>query len=243
MRLDRLLAGLGYGTRNDIRRLARQGQIAIDGQPLRDPSCKIVPDAALSRSLRISGEVVDPLPGMVILMHKPAGVTCSRQDAGPLVYDLLPDRWRARKPALSTIGRLDKETSGLLLLTDDGDLLHRIISPRAKIAKVYRAILARPVRGDAAEIFAAGKLTLAGDTKPLLPAALTFVSTAAGDKPEVVITIHEGRYHQVRRMFAAIGNHVDGLHRERIGGLALPADLLPGTFRLMSAADVALIFA
>jgi 16S rRNA pseudouridine516 synthase len=156
----------------------------------------------------------------------------------PLVYDLLPGRWRARDPAISTVGRLDKDTSGLLLLTDDGDLLHRIISPRRHVAKRYLATLARPLEGHEAGRFASGELMLEGEDKPLAPAVLEPLSEVTA---RLIVT--EGRYHQVRRMFAAVGNHVEALHRDRIGGLELPADLEPGSFRLMTPEQIEAVFA
>src|SRR5262249_52338606 len=145
--------------------------------------------------------------------------------------------WRARDPAISTVGRLDKETSGLLLLTDDGDLLHRIISPRRHVAKRYLASLARPLAGHEAQLFASGELALDGDDKPLAPAGLEALSDTT-----VRLTVTEGRYHQVRRMFAAAGNHVEALHRDRIGALDLPADLQPGAFRQMTPEEIAAVF-
>ena len=171
---------------------------------------------------------------MALMMHKPLGVTCSHKEAGALVYDLLPLRWRRREPPLSTIGRLDKETSGLLLFTDDGDLLHRVISPKSNVPKRYLATLDRPLTGDEAATFAAGTLMLDGEDKPLRPAELEVISPVSAR-----ITVHEGRYHQVRRMFAAVGNHVTALHRESMGGLILPDDLKPGAYRLLGPADLA----
>jgi 16S rRNA pseudouridine516 synthase len=170
------------------------------------------------------------------MLHKPLGVTCSHKETGPLVYDLLPERWRRRDPAISTIGRLDKDTSGLLLLTDDGALLHRIISPRNHVSKRYQVVFDRPLRGDEAEILAAGTLMLDGEDKPLLPITMETLS-----EKSVSVTLMEGRYHQVRRMFAAMGNHVTRLHRDRIGALDLPADLEAGQYRAMTADDLARI--
>ena len=237
-RLDKLLANLGYGSRKEIATLARLGAVRLDGEPVKSADDRVALTADLAARLTVQGRPVDPLPGMALMLHKPLGVTCSHKEAGPLVYDLLPARWRRRDPALSTVGRLDKDTSGLLLLTDDGALLHRIISPRSQLEKRYRATLARPLRGDEAAAFASGTLMLEGEDKPLLPAALEIVTPT-----EAVLTITEGRYHQVRRMFAAVGNHVEALHRERIGGLALPADLEPGAYRLMSPGDITTLFA
>ena len=237
-RLDRLLANMGYGSRKEVQAMVRYGEVLLDGAPLTDADMRIVASPDLSRRMQVDGAALDPPPGMALMLHKPLGVTCSHKEQGALVYDLLPRRWRAREPAISTVGRLDKDTSGLLLLTDDGDLLHRIISPRRHVAKRYLATLARPLQGDEAARFASGELMLEGEDKPLIPAMLEPLSATTA-----WLTVTEGRYHQVRRMFAAVGNHVDGLHRDRIGGLDLPADLEPGRHRLMSPLDIAAVFA
>ena len=236
IRLDRLLANLGYGSRREVQAMARRGRIRLDGEPVADIEQRATVDAAFAARLTVNGAPLDPLPGLVLMMHKPLGVTCSHREAGPLVYNLLPDRWRMREPAISTVGRLDKETSGLLLLTDDGDFLHRAISPRRHVAKRYIATLDRPLRGDEAAIFAAGELMLDGEEKPLLPATLETLS-----QREAALTITEGRYHQVRRMFAAVGNHVTALRRVSMGGLQLPDDLAPGAWRLLDQADRAAV--
>jgi 16S rRNA pseudouridine516 synthase len=136
------------------------------------------------------------------------------------------------------VGRLDKETSGLILMTDDGDLLHKIISPKHHVPKRYVVSLDRPLNGTEGATFAAGDLLLEGETKPLLPAELE----VTGER-SAILTLHEGRYHQVRRMFAAIGNHVTALHRDQIGALTLPEDLAPGGLAVMTEGDVAKVFA
>ena len=135
------------------------------------------------------------------------------------------------------MGRLDRETSGLLLFTDDGQLLHRIISPKAALPKVYEATLAEPLRGNEGVLFASGALLLESETTPLKPAVLEVI-----DPTHARLTITEGRYHQVRRMFAAVGNHVDALHRSRVGGLSL-GDLPEGAWRVLDAGDVATLMA
>lgn len=228
---------MGYGSRSEMARMAKAGGITLDGSDLADVSRRIALTPDLPARMVIDGEPLDPLLGLVILLNKPLGMTCSHKEDGPLVHDLLPKRWRARDPAISTVGRLDKQTSGLLLLTDDGDLLHRIISPRRHIRKTYRATLARPLSGTEAATFASGTLMLEGETKPLAPADLTVIS-----QTEALLTVTEGRYHQVRRMFAATGNHVEALHRISLGGLTLPPDLAPGQWRLLDAAGIAAIF-
>lgn len=236
-RIDRLLSSMGYGSRAEMARMAKAGGITLDGADLTDVSQRIALTPDLPARLMIDGQPLDPLQGLVILLNKPLGMTCSHKEDGPLVYDLLPRRWRARDPAISTVGRLDKQTSGLLLLTDDGNLLHRIISPRHHIRKTYRATLARPLKGTEAATFASGTLMLEGETKPLAPADLTVISAT-----EALLTVTEGRYHQVRRMFAATGNHVEALHRISLGTLTLPPDLAPGQWRLLDAAGIAAIF-
>jgi len=238
LRLDRLLAHMGYGSRREIALLTRAGLVVLDGVPLRDANQRIPVTPDLAQRMLIDGEPLDPPPGLTLMLHKPLGVTCSHKEVGPLVYGLLPERWRRREPALSTVGRLDKETSGLLLLTDDGALLHRIIAPKANVAKRYRVTLDRPLTGTEGAALSSGTLMLEGEEKPLLP-----VGFEAEGETAAVVTLHEGRYHQVRRMFAALGNHVTALHRDRVGGLDLPADLGPGAYRILDEADIAAVFA
>lgn len=237
-RLDKLLGSLGYGSRQEIARLARVGGVELDGVDVTDASQRIVVTPDLPQRMTVDGRPVDPPQGLLLILNKPLGMTCSHKEDGALVYDVLPDRWRRRDPAISTVGRLDKETSGLLLMTDDGDLLHRIISPKRHVKKTYRATLARPLAGSEAALFASGELMLEGEDKPLSPAVLEIVSPT-----EARLTVTEGRYHQVRRMFAAVGNHVEALHRESMGGLVLPADLAPGQWRLATPDEAAAIFA
>lgn len=236
LRLDRLLANLGYGSRREVQQLIWAGLVTLDGEVVDDSDEKIAVTPDLSLRMIVDDEPLDPPPGLALMLNKPLGVTCSHKELGPLVYGLLPERWRRREPAISTVGRLDKDTSGLLLMTDDGALLHKIISPRSNVSKRYDVTLDRPLRGDEVALFAAGTLMLEGEDKPLLPAHMEVVA----DK-RAYVTITEGRYHQVRRMFAAAGNHVTGLHRDRVGGLALPNDLAAGQYRLLSEADLAMV--
>jgi len=235
LRLDRLLANLGYGSRREVQRLVVMGLVTLDGVALRDSDQRIAVTPDLTARMTVDDEPLDPPPGLVLVMNKPVGLTCSHKEP-PQVYSLLPDRWRDREPAISTVGRLDKDTSGLLLLTDDGVLLHKIISPRSHVTKRYDVTLDRPLRGDEEKIFASGELMLESEKTPLLPAPMEVVS----DK-RAFVTLMEGRYHQVRRMFAAVGNHVTALHRDRMGHLDLPADLAPGEFRLLTEPELALV--
>ncbi|MEW5836410.1 MAG: pseudouridine synthase [Pseudomonadota bacterium] len=231
MKLVKLIANLGYGSRKDVQWMFREGRITdADGEVL------YADDKVEHANIRIDGEPLDPPAGMVLMLHKPLGVTCSRKDGGRVVYDLLPPRYRVRDPALSTVGRLDRDTSGLLLITDDGALLHRIISPKSHVPKVYEATLANDLRGNEAATFASGTLMLESETTPLLPAELDVL-----EPRKARLTLHEGRYHQVRRMFAAVGNHVDALHRVSVGGLGL-GELPAGEWRMLGEGDVASIF-
>lgn len=226
MKLVKHIANLGYGSRKQVEWLFREGRITdTNGDVL------YADDKAPHEAIRIDGEPLDPAPGLLLMLHKPVGYTCSTKDPGRLIYDLLPPRFRARSPIVSPVGRLDRDTSGLLLMTDDGLLLHRIISPRSELPKVYEATLAEDLRGDEAAIFASGTLMLESEKTPLLPAELEVLSPR-----QARLTLHEGRYHQVRRMFAAVGNHVLALHRSRVGGLEL-GDLEAGKWRLLDAAD------
>jgi len=231
MKLVKLIANLGYGSRKDVAAMFRSGRITdAQGEVL------YADDKVAHEAIRLDGEPLDPPAGLTLLLHKPVGYTCSTKDPGRIVYDLLPPRFRARSPLLSSVGRLDRETSGLLLFTDDGGLLHRIVSPKAQLAKVYEASLAADLRGDEASIFASGELMLESEQTPLAPAALEVIAPR-----QARLTLTEGRYHQVRRMFAAVGNHVEALHRSRIGGLSL-GELPCGQWRTLDASDLETLF-
>lgn len=236
-RVDRLLSSMGYGSRTEIARMARTRRISLDGAVLADVAERIHVTPDLPARMEIDGAALDPLAGMLILVNKPLGMTCSHKEDGALVYDILPTRWTLRKPAISSVGRLDKQTSGLLLLTDDGDLLHRITSPKRHVKKTYRATLARPLDGTEGALFASGQLMLKGETKPLAPAELEVLSPT-----EALLSVTEGRYHHVRRMFAASGNHVEDLHREGLGNLSLPEGMASGQWKLLNEDEGALIF-
>jgi 16S rRNA pseudouridine516 synthase len=232
MKLLKYIANLGYGSRRQVQVLFGEGRITnAAGEVL------YADDRVAHGDIRIDGEPLDPAPGVLLLLHKPVGCTCSTRDAGRLVYNLLPPRFRLREPLISPVGRLDRDTSGLLLLTDDGQLLHRIISPKSELPKVYEATLVQPLRGDEAELFASGTLLLESETTPLKPARLEVL-----DSTHARLTLTEGRYHQVRRMFAATGNRVVALHRSRIGGLSL-GDLAEGEWRIAGEEDRARLFA
>ena len=230
MKLVKLLANLGYGSRSVVEREMRKGVVTdIHGKVL---GTKDFPPHA---EILFKGEPLDQPGPLTLIFHKPDGYTCSTDDPGDTIYDLLPARFALRNPVMSPVGRLDKDTTGLLLLTDDGHLLHRLISPKHHVPKTYRVTLDRPIEGHEQELFAGGTLVLRGEDKPLLPAKMEAIS-----EKEAFITLEEGRYHQVRRMFAAAGNHVVALKRVSIGELALPEDLEEGAWRVLSAEQIAL---
>ncbi len=220
-RLDQLLSSLGYCSRREARGWLAAGRVTVRGVAADDPSAKADP-----ADVRIDGEPPDHPAGLLLVLHKPVGLVCSHDAGeGPRVYDLLPPRWLARHPLVTSIGRLDKETSGLLLLTDQSALVHRLTSPKHKIPKVYRATVDRDLAADLIPRFAAGTLVLNGEAAPCAPAALKILSPR-----EAELTLTEGKYHQARRMFAAVGATVLTLHRTQFGPLEL-GDLAPGQWR------------
>jgi 16S rRNA pseudouridine516 synthase len=220
-RLDQLLANLGYCSRRDARGWIQSGRATVRG--------KVVDDFGLKTDdadVLIDGEPLDHPNGLLLLLHKPVGLVCSHEDReGPNVYGLLSERWRRRNPQITSIGRLDKDTSGVLLLTDQSELVHRLTSPKYKVPKVYRATVSRDLSPDLVQLFASGSLVLPEEGTPCAPAGLKIISPR-----EAELTLTEGRYHQVRRMFASQGNEVLTLHRSRFGSMEL-ADLPAGQWR------------
>ena len=221
MRADAFLSRFGYCTRREAGAWLKAGRVQQGGVPVRRPAEAVEPGLAL-----VDGQPVEFPHGLYVALHKPVGYTCSHaeDEGGSPVYDLLPERWLARSPQVQTVGRLDKETSGLLLLTDDGAFLHALTSPRRHVPKVYEFTTAAPVPQEAVGLFAAGGLLLRGEKEPCLPAQLELTAPCAGR-----LTLHEGRYHQVRRMLASVGAPVQELCRVQIGALSLAElQLAPG---------------
>ncbi len=211
-RLDQLLANLGYCSRREARDWVRMGRVTVAGKVVSDFGKKA--DAA---AVLVDGEPLDHPGGLLLLVHKPTGLVCSHDEReGPNVYSLLPPRWRLRNPQVTSIGRLDKDTSGLLLLTDQSALVHRLTSPKHKVPKVYQATLDSEPPSGLAELFASGSLLLDGEKAPCAPADLTITGAR-----EAELTLTEGKYHQVRRMFASQGCTVLTLHRAGFGNLEL----------------------
>lgn len=212
LRLDRALANLGHGTRREAARAVRDGRVTVGGVVVRTPETHADP-----ADVAVDGAPLEFPHGLLVAFHKPTGVVCSHDDReGTRVYDLLPARWITRNPKVTTVGRLDKDSSGLLLVTDLPALVHALASPRHHVEKRYVVGLERSLTAVEAEhlvgVFAAGTLMLRGEDAPCLPAQARVRSDG---RVEVVLT--EGRHRQVRRMFAALGHHVATLVREAVG--------------------------
>lgn len=224
-RVDQLLSSLGYGSRKEAQALCDQGRVLVGGVVVDDASRRVNP-----AEVELDGAPLEFPEGLLVVMNKPLGVVCSHDSReGPRVYDLLPPRWLLRDPKVTTVGRLDKDTSGLLLLTDQGPLVQRLTSPRHHVEKVYVATLDREPTQDVVSAFAAGvELMEGGEKVTTLPASALLL----GER-RVEVTLHEGRYHQVRRMFAAVGLHVVALERTRMGEWTLGA-LEPGAWRAVT---------
>ncbi len=210
-RLDKIMSRLGYGARRDVPHWIREGWLTVNGEKPKSASVKVY-----AGDVELDGEPLDHPFGLTLVYHKPLGTVCSRKEEGRIIFEDFPERWQDRKPPLSSVGRLDKDTSGLLIVTDDGQFNHYLTSPKHHISKTYAVTLDRPLKGDEVSIFASGALMLEGDDKPCLPAELMIT----GEKTAQVV-LYEGRYHQVRRMFAAVGNHVTALERTHVGKLSL----------------------
>ncbi len=211
-RLDQLLANLGYCSRSEAREWIRAGRVTIRGVATDDFGAK-----AQAADVLVDGAPLDYPDGLLLIVHKPLGLVCSHEEReGPNVYSLLPERWRRRNPVVTSVGRLDKDTSGLLLLTDQSELVHRLTSPKHKVPKIYRATLERDLDPAIVALFAGGTLQLEGEKLPCVPAELKILGPRVAE-----LTLTEGKYHQVRRMFAAAGNTVLTLHRRRFGHLEL----------------------
>ncbi|QKF66975.1 RsuA-like pseudouridine synthase [Arcobacter venerupis] len=220
-RVDAHLSSLGYCTRSEAKKFLRIYELTVNDKRVFDTSIK-----AYHNDIKVNNEPIDP-ETITILLNKPSGFICSHNDAGSLIYALIPQRWNRRNPKISTIGRLDVDTTGAIILTDDGALNHKLSSPKSDVSKVYEATLAVPLKGDEKEIFASGELMLNGEKKPLLPATLEVLG-----ETHVRLEICEGKYHQVKRMFAAVGNRVLTLHRVSFGEYTIE-DLKEGEYKFI----------
>ncbi|MDI3257595.1 MAG: pseudouridine synthase [Kyrpidia sp.] len=230
-RLDRVLSEVGLGSRRDIKKWARSGLIEVDGRIVRDPSLHIDPSI---QTVRVAGESVRYRPFHYWMMNKPAGVVSAARDrVHNTVLDLLDER--DRTPDLFPAGRLDIDTEGFILITDDGKLAHDILSPRQHVPKTYRATVKGRVTEADVDAVALG--IALDDGYVTLPARLHIL--AAGDTSEVELVLREGKFHQVKRMFAALDKPVVHLRRTAIGGVCLDPALAPGEYRALIEEELA----
>ena len=224
MRLSNILFTQGFGTRRECDLLIHAGEVVIDGQVCDEPMRDVDTEGLV---FTVSDQPWPYHDKACLVMHKPAAYECSQKpSAWPSIFTLLPAPLRRRN--VQAVGRLDQDTTGLLILTDDGALIHRLTSPKKHVAKVYEVTTSDPVDArQVAELL--GGVVLHDDPMPVRAAACEITGECA-----LRLTLTEGKYHQVKRMVAATGNHVEGLHRSRFGALELPADLAPGQWRWLA---------
>ncbi|MEP6790088.1 MAG: 16S rRNA pseudouridine(516) synthase [Ramlibacter sp.] len=236
MQLQDILYSQGFGTRRVCAGLVQQGLVSVDGAAVTDAAAEL---SEQGLRFTVQGFPWEFHGKAYLLLHKPAGTECSQKPSTyPSIYTLLPAplRQRPNKAAVQgvqAVGRLDQDTTGLLLLTDDGQFIHRMSSPRHHVPKVYEVTAKHPLDEKQVQKLLAG-VVLDDGPWPVRAAACEIVDTH-----HLRLTLTEGKYHQVKRMLAAVGNRVEGLHRSSIGGLALPADLAPGQWRWLREADLA----
>jgi 16S rRNA pseudouridine516 synthase len=231
MELQDILYSQGFGARRVCLGLVQNGLVTVEGRPCDDPYAEFAPEAL---SFTVEGKPWSYHAKAYVMLHKPAGYECSQKpSAWPSIYTLLPAPLRQRpskgaNPGVQAIGRLDQDTTGLLLLSDDGAFIHKMSSPKRHVPKVYEVGTADPVDARQIDRLLQG-VVLDDDPKPVRAAACESTGTHA-----LRLTLTEGKYHQVKRMLAAVGNRVVSLHRSRIGGLTLPHDLAAGQWRWLT---------
>jgi len=236
MQLQDILYSQGFGTRRVCAGLIQQGMVKIAGQVPTDATIDV--DTA-GLIFEVQGRAWEFHEKAYVMLHKPAGTECSQKPSTyPSVYTLLPAPLRQRPhkgpvQGVQAVGRLDQDTTGLLLLTDDGQFIHRMNSPRHHVPKVYEVTTKHPLDETQVARLLAG-VVLDDDPAPVRAAACEIVTDHM-----LRLTLTEGKYHQVKRMLAAVSNRVEGLHRSRMGNLSLPADLAPGQWRWLTEADLA----
>lgn len=229
IRLDKYLADMGCGTRSQVKREIAGGSVMVNGAPARRPEDKIDTE---KDSVVFRGSPVGYVEYEYFMLNKPAGVVSATEDRKErTVLDLIDARQRKD---LFPVGRLDKDTEGLLLITNDGEMAHRLLSPKKHVDKVYYARVAGRITEEHVRLFAEG--VDIGDEKPTLPAELTVLSS--GEISEIELVIREGRFHQVKRMFQAAGGEVTYLKRLRMGSLVLDGELEPGEYRKLTEEEV-----
>ena len=229
MRIDKYLAEMGQGTRSEIKKLIRSGRVMVDGETVKKPELKIEES---TQTVSFDGKKIGYAKKEYYMLHKPAGViSATKDDRDKTVLDLITD---IKRKDLFPVGRLDKDTEGLLLITNDGDLAHRLLSPKKHVDKLYYAKVAGKVTEEDGEKFRQG--VDIGEEKLTLPAELKILKS--GEVSEIHLTIREGKFHQVKRMFQAVGKEVVYLKRLQMGTLSLDESLAPGEYRKLTENEV-----
>lgn len=226
--IEQLLFSQGFGTRKRCRILVLNGEVTVAGAPADDPDTEVSDEAGLEFTVR--GEVWHYHPVAYLMLNKPAGYECSQKPKShPPVYDLLPPPLRERsKGGVQAVGRLDQDTTGFLLFSEDGKFIHRMTSPKHEVGKLYEVTTTEPITPAQRDMLLAG-VVLDDDPEPVAASACIL-----SGEYSLSLTLTSGKYHQVKRMLAAVGNHVKSLHRSRIGQLSLPADLPEGEWRWLT---------
>ena len=231
MRLDKYLAEMGVGTRQEVKKQIRQGKAAVNGTVVKAADTKI---DETSDEVTISGRNISYVSYEYYMLNKPAGVVSATEDRrDTTVIDLIKEK---KRKDLFPVGRLDKDTEGLLLITNDGDLAHRLLAPKKHVDKVYYAKIDGMVTEEDVKRFAEGIDIGAEEEEMTRPAKLDIMKSA--EESEIRLTIHEGKFHQVKRMFLAVGKEVTYLKQERMGTLCLDENLKPGEYRLLTEEEI-----
>lgn len=231
MRLDKYLAEMGVGTRQEVKKQIRQGKAAVNGTVVKAADTKI---DETSDEVMICGRNISYVSYEYYMLNKPAGVVSATEDRrDTTVIDLIKEK---KRKDLFPVGRLDKDTEGLLLITNDGDLAHRLLAPKKHVDKVYYAKIDGMVTEEDVKRFAEGIDIGAEEEEMTRPAKLDIMKSA--EESEIRLTIHEGKFHQVKRMFLAVGKEVTYLKRERMGTLCLDENLKPGEYRLLTEEEI-----
>ena len=235
MRLDRLLVTLALGTRTQVQPIIRRGRVTVNGKAAKDPGMNVNPG---EDQILMDGRALDTRLTLHLMLHKPGGIlTAARDKKAETVMDLLPPRCQTL--GCMPVGRLDKDTTGLLLFTTDGELAHRLLSPKRRVDKTYWARVEGPLDEEDVKAFAAG-LDLGDFTA--LPGRLEILASAP-EEAQARVTVQEGKFHQIKRMFEARGRTVTQLHRETFGPLLLDDSLAPGQYRELTEEEAALLYA
>lgn len=231
MRLDKYLAEMGVGTRQEVKKQIRQGKAAVNGTVVKAADTKI---DETSDEVTICGRNISYVSYEYYMLNKPVGVVSATEDRrDTTVIDLIKEK---KRKDLFPVGRLDKDTEGLLLITNDGDLAHRLLAPKKHVDKVYYAKIDGIVTEEDVKRFAEGIDIGAEEEEMTRPAKLDIMKSA--EESEIRLTIHEGKFHQVKRMFLAVGKEVTYLKRERMGTLCLDENLKPGEYRLLTEEEI-----